>query len=188
MRTIGVVTGARSDYGIFFPVLNRIREDASLKLLLFVTGMHLCPEFGDTVREIERDGFEVTERVEMLLASDTPESISKSMGLGTIGFSQVFPRWRPVILLLLGDRFEMHAAAVAALPFKIVLAHIHGGESTEGLIDEPIRHSLTKMSHLHFPSTVPYARRIVQMGEEPWRVTVSGAPSLDNLHDISFLI
>lgn len=184
MRTIGVVTGARSDYGIYLPVLKAIRETDDLRLMLFVSGMHLAPEFGYTVREIENDGFEVSERVETLLASDSPESISKAMGLGTIGFSQVFARRRPDILLLLGDRFEMHAAAVASLPFKIALAHIHGGESTEGLIDEPIRHSLTKMSHLHFASTQRYGDRIVQMGEEPWRVTISGAPSLDNLREL----
>jgi UDP-hydrolysing UDP-N-acetyl-D-glucosamine 2-epimerase len=187
MRTVGVVTGARSDYGIYLPILREIQGDSGLELCLMVSGMHLAREFGYTVQEIERDGFEVAERVEMLLASDSPEGIAKSMGLGTVGFSQVFARTRPDILLLLGDRFEMHAAAVAALPFKIALAHIHGGESTEGLIDEPIRHSLTKMSHLHFASTQRYASRIVQMGEEPWRVTVSGAPSLDNLRYIDLL-
>jgi UDP-hydrolysing UDP-N-acetyl-D-glucosamine 2-epimerase len=185
MRTIGVVTGARSDYGIYVPVLREIQSEPDLTLHLMVTGMHLAPEYGNTVEEIEQSGFAIGERVEMLLASDRPESIGKSMGLGTIGFSQAFARFRPDILLLLGDRFEMHAAAVAALPFRIPLAHIHGGESTEGLIDEPIRHSLTKMSHLHFASTRRYAVRIVQMGEAPWRVTVSGAPSLDNLVGIS---
>lgn len=187
MRTIGVVTGARSDYGIYFPILKTIQKDIDLRLSLFVTGMHLAPEFGYTVNDIERDGFSIAERVEMLLATDSPEGITKSMGLCTIGFGQVFARSRPDILLLLGDRFEMHAAAVAALPFKITLAHIHGGESTEGATDEAFRHSLTKMSHLHFASTWDYACRIVQMGEEPWRVTVSGAPSLDNLHSTPLL-
>lgn len=185
MRTVGVITGARSDYGIYVPVLREIQSDPDLSLHLMVTGMHLAPEYGNTVEEIEQSGFGIGDRVEMLLASDRPESIGKSMGLGTIGFSQAFARFAPDILLLLGDRFEMHAAAVAALPFRIPLAHIHGGESTEGLIDEPIRHSLTKMSHLHFASTRRYADRIIQMGEAPWRVTVSGAPSLDNLAQVA---
>ncbi len=123
----------------------------------------------------------------MLLASDMPEGIAKSMGLGTIEFAQIFRRIRPDILLLLGDRLEMHAAAVASLPFKIPLAHIHGGESTEGAMDEALRHSLTKFSHLHFTSAQEYHDRIVQMGEEPWRVTVSGAPCLDNLNDLSLI-
>lgn len=181
MRTIGVVTSARSDYGLYLPVLREIQAAADLKLELYVTGMHLAPEFGRTVEVIERDGFQVTERVEMLVASDTAEGIAKSMGLGTIGFSQVFGRHRPDVLLILGDRFEMLAAASAALPFGMPLAHIHGGESTEGLIDEAIRHSLTKMSHLHFVTTEVYARRVVQMGEHPDRVVVSGAPGLDNV-------
>lgn len=187
MRTIGVVTTSRSDYSYYLPLLRRIQSDSDLRLQLFVTGMHLAPEFGFTVRDIEADGFPIAERIEMLVASDTPEAIAKSMGLGTIGFAQAFARTRPDILVLLGDRFEMHAAAVAALPFTIPLAHIGGGESTEGLIDEPIRHSITKMSHLHFTTTEYYARRIIQMGEEPWRVTISGAPSLDNLHDLDWL-
>ena len=182
-----MVTAARSDYGIYLPVLQRIQEEPGLSLHLIVTGMHLSPEFGLTVRAIEQDGFEIGERVEMLLSSDTPEGIGKSMGLGTVGFAQTYARVRPDILLVLGDRFEMHAAVVAALPFKIPVAHIHGGESTEGAIDDAIRHSITKMSHLHFAATETYAHRVIQMGEEPWRVVVSGAPSLDNLHRIPLL-
>ena len=181
MRTIGVVTVARSDYGIYLPILQQIREDSDLRLRLLVTGTHLSPEFGSTVRAIEQDGFEIGERIEMLLSSDTPEGIAKSMGLGTIGFAQIYARLCPDILLVLGDRYEMLAAVVASLPFKIPVAHIHGGESTEGAIDEAIRHSITKMSHLHFVATKVYAQRVIQMGEEPWRVVVSGAPSLDNL-------
>lgn len=186
-RRIGVVTTSRADYGIYRPVLTAIAADPELELVLLVTGMHLAPEFGHTVRAIEADGFPIAERVEMLLASDSPEAVSKSMGLGTIGFSQVYARSRPDILLVLGDRFEMLAAAVAAMPFAIPIAHIHGGETTQGLIDEAIRHSITKMSHLHFAATDVYARRIVQMGEQPWRVTCTGAPSLDNLHTLSLL-
>ena len=187
MRTIGVVTVARSDYGIYLPVLRRIQESADLRLRLMVAGMHLSPEFGLTVQAIEKDGFEVAERIEMLLSSDTPEGIAKSMGLGTIGFAQAYAHCRPDILLVLGDRFEMHTAVLASLPFNIPVAHIHGGESTEGAIDEALRHSITKMSHLHFVAIEAYARRVIRMGEEPWRVVVSGAPGLDNLCGIPTL-
>ena len=187
MRTIGVVTVARSDYGIYLPLLRKIQADPDLRLHLIVAGMHLSPEFGLTVEAIEDDGFEIGERVEMLLSSDTPGGIAKSMGLGTIGFAQSFARFRPDILVALGDRFEMHAAALAALPFKIPVAHIHGGEITQGAIDDALRHSMTKLSHLHFVSTQEYARRVMQLGEEPWRVTVSGALSLDNLHSVKLL-
>lgn len=184
MRTIGIVTGARSDYGLYLPLLKKIQSDPDLQLKLIVTGMHLSPEFGRTVDIISQDGFKIDAHVEMLLSSDTPESISKSMGLGTIGFAQLFGRDRPDLLVVLGDRFEMHAAALAALPFKIPIAHIHGGEVTEGAIDEALRHSLTKLSHLHFVATEEYGLRVIQMGEEPWRVTVSGAPGLDDLFSV----
>jgi UDP-hydrolysing UDP-N-acetyl-D-glucosamine 2-epimerase len=187
MRTLGVVTVARSDYGIYLPVLRKIQADPELRLHLIVSGMHLAPEFGRTVEAIEADGFEIAERVEMLVASDTPEAVAKSMGLGLIGFAQTYARLHLDILLVLGDRFEMHAAALAALPFKIPVAHIHGGELTEGAIDDALRHSMTKLSHLHFVSTDEHARRVVQLGEEPWRVTVSGAPSLDNLQEVKLL-
>jgi UDP-hydrolysing UDP-N-acetyl-D-glucosamine 2-epimerase len=186
MRTIGVVTVARSDYGIYLPVLRAIQADSALQLQLFVSGMHLSPEFGLTVNGIESDGFEIAERVEMLLSSDTPEGITKSIGLGIIGFSQTFSRTRPDILVVLGDRFEMYAAAVAALSFRIPVAHIHGGELTQGAMDDALRHSMTKLSHLHFVATQEYARRVEQLGEESWRIMVSGAPSLDNLHSINF--
>lgn len=187
MRTIGAVTVARSDYGIYWPLLCKIQSAPDLRLHLIVSGMHLSPEFGLTVEAIEADGFEIGERVEMLLSSDTPEGIAKSMGLGAIGFAQAYARFRPDVLIVLGDRFGMYAAALAALPFKIPVAHIHGGEVTEGAIDDALRHSMTKLSHLHFVSTQEYARRVIQMGEEPWRVTVCGAPSLDNLHSVKLL-
>lgn len=187
MRTIGVVTTARSDYGIYLPLLRKIEADPDLGLHLIVAGMHLSPDFGLTVEAIEADGFEVSERVEMLLSSDTPEGITKSMGIGTIGLAQCYARSRPDILVVLGDRFEMHSAALAALPFKIPVAHIHGGEVTQGAIDDALRHSITKLSHLHFVSTQEYARRVLQLGEEPWRVTVCGAPGLDNLHSVKLL-
>lgn len=181
VRTIGVVTVGRSDYSIYLPLLRRVQQDAALKLHLIVSGMHLSPEFGLTVKAIEDDGFEIGERVEMLLSSDTPEGIAKSMGLGTVGFAQIYARFRPDILVVLGDRFEMYAAAIAALPFKIPVAHIHGGELTQGAIDDALRHSMTKLSHLHFVSTDVYAKRVIQLGEEAWRVVTCGALSLDNL-------
>lgn len=187
MRTIGVVTTARSDYGILLPVLRAIAADAQLRLHLIVGGMHLAREFGHTVDAIEADGFPIGDRVEMLLSSDTPAGIAKSMGLGTIAFAESYARVRPDLLLLLGDRFEMHAAATAALPFGIPIAHVHGGEVTEGAIDDALRHGITKIAHLHFTATQTYRDRVVQLGEEPWRVTVTGAPSLDNLKTVKLL-
>lgn len=187
MRTIGVVTVARSDYYILLPVLRAIEGDPGLRLRLIVGGMHLSPEFGLTVGAIERDGFEIAERVEMLLSSDTALGTAKSIGLGVIGFAEAYARTAPDLLVVLGDRFEMHAAALAALPFGIPIAHIHGGERTEGAIDDALRHGITKMAHLHFTATEEYAARVCRMGEEPWRVTVSGAPSLDNVSTVGRL-
>lgn len=187
LRTVGVVTTARSDYGIYLPVLRAIQAEPSLALHLIAGGMHLSPEYGRTVETIERDGFPIGDRIEMLVSSDTPLGTAKSIGLGVLGFSESYARKRPDILLVLGDRFEMHAAVLAALPFGIPVAHIHGGEVTEGAIDEALRHGITKMAHLHFASTQEYADRIVRMGEEPWRVTVCGAPSLDNLQSVTLL-
>jgi UDP-hydrolysing UDP-N-acetyl-D-glucosamine 2-epimerase len=187
MRRIGVVTVARSDYGIYRPILRAIRKERDFELKLIVGGMHLSHEFGYTVTAIESDGFEIAYRVEMLLSSDSPHGVAKSIGIGVIGFAQAYAHLQLDLLLLLGDRFEMMSAAVAALPFRVPIAHVHGGESTEGAMDEAIRHSITKMSHIHFASTEAYAKRIVQMGEEPWRVTVSGAPSLDNLGEVSLM-
>jgi len=181
VRTLGVVTTSRADYGIYLPLLRRIQDEPGLVLRLLVTGMHLSPRFGMTVNAIEADGFEIAERVKMLSDSDDPAAIVKSMARGVAGFAEVYSRSRPDIMVVLGDCFEMYVAALAALPFKIPVAHIHGGELTEGAIDDALRHSMTKLSHLHFAATQEYGRRLVQMGEEPWRVTVSGAPSLDNL-------
>jgi UDP-N-acetylglucosamine 2-epimerase (non-hydrolysing)/GDP/UDP-N,N'-diacetylbacillosamine 2-epimerase (hydrolysing) len=187
MRTIAVVSVARSDFGIYLPIIRRIEDDESLNLCLMVSGMHLSPEFGLTANMIEAAGFSIAERVEMLVSSDSPEAISKSIGLGIIGFAQIYARSRPDVLVVLGDRYEMYAAALAALPFKIPVAHIHGGELTAGAIDDALRHSLSKMSHLHFVATRDYAQRVTQLGEEPWRILISGAPSLDNLHGINLL-
>ena len=189
MRRIGVVTVARSDYGYYLPLLRRIRSDLEkeLELCLIVGGTHFSSSHGLTVRVIDEDGFPVDERVDTLPSSDTPEGIAESMGLGAIGFGRSYERQKPDLLVLLGDRFEMLAAAAAAMPFRIPVAHIHGGEGTEGAMDDAFRHAVTKMSHLHFVSTRTYAQRVVQLGEEPWRVTVSGAPSLDNLNDLPLL-
>lgn len=184
MRTIGVVTVGRSDYGILRPLLRRIAADGDLELRLYVSGAHLVPAHGSTVEEIEADGFPISARVGLLSDSDSPRGAADAIGHGVQGFAGVFDRDRPDLLLLLGDRFEMLAAGVAALPLRIPLAHVHGGESSEGAFDESIRHALTKLSHLHFASAEPHARRILQLGEEPWRVTVSGAPGLDAIDEL----
>lgn len=183
IQRIGIVTADRADYGIYRPVLDAMASDSVLEPGLYVTGTHLSPQFGMTVELIEQDGYPILERVEMLVSSDTPGGIALSMGLGTAGFARVFARQTPDILVVLGDRFEMHAAAVAAVPFCIPIAHIHGGEVTEGAFDDALRHSLTKLSHLHFVSTELAARRVRAMGEPAGNVVVCGAPGLDNLAD-----
>lgn len=182
MRTIGVVTTSRADYGLYVPIFKRIESDPELALQILVSGAHLSAEFGHTVDVIEADGFTVHERVDVLLSSDAPDAIAESIGRGVAGFGSIFKRSRPDILLVLGDRYEMYAAAMAALPFALPVAHIHGGELSLGAIDDAIRHAMTKLSHLHFVSAQDHARRVIQLGESPWRVTVSGAPGLDNLH------
>ena len=181
MRTIGVVSTSRADYTGYRPLLKALQADPEIELKLYVSGMHLSPEFGLTVRVFEEDGFEISERIEALLSSDTPEGIAKSIGVGLIGFGQAFARSRPDILVVLGDRYEMFAAALAALPFKIPVAHIGGGDVTQGAIDDALRHSITKLSHVHFVSTEAYARRVIQLGENPDRIIVSGEPALDEI-------
>ncbi|MDC0649534.1 UDP-N-acetylglucosamine 2-epimerase [Candidatus Puniceispirillum sp.] len=183
IRDIAVISVARSDYSILRPVLKKIDTCEGLNLNLIVSGMHLSPEFGMTVDDIVADGWIVKERIEHLVASDTPCGLSKSIGLGVIGFADLFSRYRPDVLVITGDRFEMLAAAIAAQPFGIPIAHIHGGETTEGAIDEVFRHSITKMSHLHFATTEVHKRRIIQLGERSDNVFLSGAPALDNLLD-----
>ena len=180
-RRIAVVTVARSDWGLYLPVLKRIREDAALESRVLAAGTHLADEFGATEAEIAADGFEIDERVETVDPEDSPLGVARSMSRGTAGFAAAYERIRPDLVLLLGDRFEMHSAAVAAVPFRVPVAHIQGGELTQGAIDEQFRHSITKLAHLHFASTELYGRRLRQMGEEPWRVVVSGAPAIDNL-------
>jgi UDP-hydrolysing UDP-N-acetyl-D-glucosamine 2-epimerase len=178
-RRIGVVTVARSDYGIYYPLLRAIQDDPDCELHLIVGGSHLSPLYGNTIDEIQRDGFEISERVQMLLSGDTPEAVAMSMGLGVINFTSAFRNVHPDILVLLGDRFEMLAAAIAALPLRIPIAHIHGGELTQGAMDDAIRHAISKLSHLHFAAASVYGRRLEQMGEEPQRVFVTGSPVVD---------
>jgi len=180
-RKICVVTGTRAEYGLLYWLMKEIQSDPDLELQVIATGMHLSPEFGLTYKQIEQDGFEIHEKVEMLLSSDTPVGIAKSLGLGTIGFADALNRLKPDILVLLGDRFEILAAAQAAMIARIPIAHIHGGELTEGLIDDPIRHSVTKMSHIHFTAADEYRKRVIQMGEQPERVFNVGAPGIDNI-------
>ncbi len=185
MRTIGVVTVARSDYGLYRPLLRAIETAPDLALRLFVAGTHLSPHAGQTADEIRADGFAITAEIDMTLAADSPRAISTSMGLGTLGFANAYAAHPLDILVLLGDRYEMLAAAVAAIPFTMPIAHIHGGEITEGAFDDAIRHAITKLSHVHFVSAEPYRQRVIQMGEAPWRVHTCGAPGLDNLHTIT---
>ncbi|MFH1996880.1 MAG: UDP-N-acetylglucosamine 2-epimerase [Candidatus Omnitrophota bacterium] len=178
-RKIAVITGSRADYGLLRGIIQGIRDDRDLILQLVVTGMHLSAESGRTVREIEKDGFPIAARVDMKLVSDTSFAVASSMGTGMKGFASAYARLRPDMIVVLGDRFEIHAAVSAAVPFRIPVAHIHGGESTEGVFDEQFRHSITKISHVHFPSTHFYKQRIVQMGEDPKYVFCFGAPGID---------
>jgi UDP-hydrolysing UDP-N-acetyl-D-glucosamine 2-epimerase len=180
MRTIGVLTTSRAEYGILRPVLKEIVSDHQLCLQLFVGGAHLSPEFGNTVDQIE---FPITERVECLMSSETPEGIAKSIGMTSFGFAQAFARTRPDILLVTGDRFEAAAVALAAIPFKIPVAHLGGGDVTLGAFDENLRHAITKMSHLHFCYAKEQAAHVLQMGENPERVIVTGNPAIDGLND-----
>jgi UDP-hydrolysing UDP-N-acetyl-D-glucosamine 2-epimerase len=180
-RAIGVVTVSRSDYGHLVPVLREISAAPDLRLLLFVAGAHLSPRFGRTVGLVEADGWPITASIDLLEADDSPAGIAASMARGVDGFARAFTRQRPEVLVLLGDRFEMLAAAVAALPLVLPVAHVHGGEESEGAIDNQMRHAITKLSHVHFASAEPHARRIARMGEEPWRIHVTGAPGLDRI-------
>lgn len=187
MRKIAVVTGTRAEYGLLYWIIRGIHEDPELELQLIVTGMHLSPEFGLTVKEIEKDGFPIADRVEMLLSSDTETAIATSMGLGMIGFAKAYEKLKPDILIVLGDRFEILSAIATAVPFRIPVAHISGGETTIGAMDELFRHAITKMSHIHFPSTKTYANRIIQMGELPKNVFCFGSPGLDNIYKLNLL-
>lgn len=187
MKKIGVITGTRAEYGLLKPLMERIRSDEELELCIIATGMHLSPEFGLTYREIEGDGFEINERVEMLLSSDSPVGICKSIGLGIISLSEVFARNHIDMAVILGDRYEALAAAISAMTLRIPIAHLHGGELTEGAVDESIRHSVTKMSYLHFTSTEEYRSRVIQLGENPDRVFCVGALGVENIKNVPVL-
>jgi UDP-hydrolysing UDP-N-acetyl-D-glucosamine 2-epimerase len=180
-RKICVVTGGRADYGLLYWPMKEIAAADDFELQVVATGMHLAREFGDTVRRIEEDGFPVSERVEMLLASDSAVGIAKSIGLGVIGFADAFAGLAPDLLLVLGDRFEILAAVEAALVARLPVAHLCGGDITEGAYDDAIRHAITKMSHLHFASNEASGRRLRQLGEDPARIFTVGSPGIDNI-------
>jgi UDP-hydrolysing UDP-N-acetyl-D-glucosamine 2-epimerase len=186
-RKICVVTGTRAEYGLLYWLMKEIDAAPDLELQIVVTGMHLAPEFGSTYRQIEADGFAIDAKVEMLLSSDSPVGITKSVGLGVIGFADALARLRPDIVVLLGDRFEILAAAQAAMIARIPIAHLHGGETTEGAFDEGIRHAITKMAQWHFVAAEPYRRRVIQLGEAPERVFNVGAPGLEQLQRVDWL-
>ena len=186
-RRVCIITDSRAEYGHMRWLIHDLREDPEVELQMVVAGAHLSPWHGNTISEISADGIEINERVDMLLASDGPLAVTKSIGLGVIGFAEALRRLEPAIVVILGDRFEMLAAAQAALVLRIPIAHLHGGEATEGAIDEAIRHSITKMSHLHFVAAEPYRRRVIQLGEDPARVFNFGAPGLDHLTRTTFL-
>lgn len=184
---ICVVTGARAEYGLFLPLLKLLKSSEVFDLQILVTGMHLSPEFGLTYREIEKDGFIISDKVEILLSSDSPIGITKSTGLALLGLADSYQRLRPNWVLVLGDRFETFAAATAAYLAKIPIGHLHGGETTEGATDEALRHAITKMSYLHFTSTETHRKRVVQLGEDPNRVFNVGAIGLDNIANMPLL-
>jgi UDP-hydrolysing UDP-N-acetyl-D-glucosamine 2-epimerase len=186
-RKICVVTGTRAEYGLLYLLMKEIQQDPGLVLQVIVTGMHLSPEFGLTYKTILQDGFQIDEKVEMLLSSDSAVGITKSIGLATIGFADALDRLKPDLLVLLGDRFEVLAAAQAALVARIPIAHIAGGDTTEGAIDESIRHSITKMSHLHFVTNEIAAERVRQMGENPNHIHNVGSPGIDQIKQLSVL-
>ena len=186
-RNVCVVTGSRAEYGLFYPILNKIQSSRELNLQLVVTSTHLSSDFGSTFKQIENDGFTIDGKIDNLFKSDSAVSIAKSAGSAIILLSDCLDKLKPDVVLLLGDRFETHAAATTALLLNIPIAHIHGGEITEGAVDEQIRHSITKMSFLHFCSTDVYRNRVIQMGEDPLRVFNNGAPGIDNIVNYNLL-
>lgn len=186
-RKICVVTGTRAEFGLLRPLMREIQAAPGLELQVVVTGMHLSPEYGSTYREVEEAGFRADRKVEMLLGANTATAVSKSVGLGTIGFADAYDGLKPDLIVVLGDRFELLSAVTAALIAGIPVAHIHGGETTEGAFDEAIRHSITKMSHLHFVGAQDYGRRVIQLGEQPGRVFVVGGLGIDVIKQTTLL-
>jgi len=187
MKKVCVVTGTRAEYGLLRWVIEGIRQSTFLDLQLIATGMHLSPEFGLTVNAIEADGYHVDRKIEMLLSSDTAVGVTKSMGLGMIGFADALAELKPDLMLLLGDRYEIFAAASAAMIARVPIAHLHGGESTQGAFDESIRHSITKMSHLHFVAAEEYRHRVIQLGEQPEHVFKVGGLGIDSILRLQLL-
>ena len=185
-RKICVVTGTRAEYGLLYWLMKEIESNDALELQLIVTGMHLSPEFGLTYKEIEKE-FHIDKKVEMLLSSDTPIGISKSMGLAQISFAEAYDELKPDIVVVLGDRYEIFSAVNAAMIARIPIAHLHGGETTEGAFDEAIRHSITKMSHLHFTAAQEYRTRVIQLGEHPNRVFNVGGLGIENIKRLKLL-
>ena len=186
-RKICAVTGTRAEYGLLYWLMKSIEDNPKLELQIIATGMHLSPEFGLTYREIEKDSFTINRKIEMLLSADTPSAISKSTGIGLIGFADAYNELKPDIAVILGDRFEQLAASTAALYAKIPIAHIHGGETTTGAFDEAIRHSITKMAWWHFAAANEYEKRIIQLGENPKRVFNVGGLGVDTIKKANLL-
>lgn len=186
-KKICVITGTRAEYGLLFWTIKAIQEETCLQLQLVATGMHMSTEFGNTYKQIEKDGFNIDKKVEILLSSDSTIGISKSMGLAMISFSEVYDDLKPDCILVLGDRFEIFSAVASAMISRIPVVHCHGGEATEGLIDEAIRHSITKMAQLHFTSTEEYRKRVIQLGEQPEKVFNVGALGIENINKLSLL-
>jgi GDP/UDP-N,N'-diacetylbacillosamine 2-epimerase (hydrolysing) len=186
-RKVCVVTGSRAEFGLLRYLTHKLQDAEAIDLQLIATGMHLSPEYGMTFQEIVAEGFCIDAKIEMLLSGDTKTAVTKSMGLGLIGFADAFENLNPDIVVLLGDRFEIFAAASAALIAGIPIAHIHGGETTEGAFDEAIRHSITKMSHLHFAGAEEYRQRVIQLGEHPDRVFNVGGLGIDAINSIELL-
>ncbi|KTF15214.1 UDP-N-acetylglucosamine 2-epimerase [Pseudoalteromonas sp. H105] len=184
---VAVFTGTRAEYGLLFWLLKDIQTDPAMTLQLLVSGMHLSSEFGETYKQIEHDGFEIDEKIEILLSSDTPVGTAKSMGLGVLGFADALNRLKPDAIVILGDRFEALAAAQTAMILRIPILHLHGGEITEGAYDDAIRHAITKLSYLHGTSTEEYRQRVIQLGEQPERVRNIGAIGLDHLKRGEFM-
>ena len=185
-RKVCVVTGTRAEYGLLYWLMKEIKADNDLELQVIATGMHLSPEFGLTYKEIEKD-FKIDKKIEMLLSSDTSIGISKSMGLAQISFAEAYEDLKPDILVVLGDRYEIFSAVSAAMIARVPIAHLHGGETTEGAFDESIRHSITKMSHLHFTATDEYRNRVIQLGEHPSRVFNVGGMGIENIKRLKLL-
>ena len=182
-RKVCVVTTSRADYGLLYWLMKEIANDAALTLQIVAAGMHLSSEFGSTFKTIEADGFTIDKKIEMMISSDSEEAVIKSIGIGLISFADALNNLKPDMLVLLGDRYELMSAAIATLMYRIPIVHIHGGETSQGAVDESIRHAITKMASLHFPATEIYRNRIIQMGENPEFVFNYGAPGLDNLYN-----